>query len=94
MNDIASTYHHTSGFIPCSGAFTCTDGKDLAIIITGMNFQDFDNGNFPITFDGVINDMTETANIGASDKTRMVDFNVEMSEMFYFVGVPVPQPPI
>ena len=94
LNDIASTYHHTSGFIPCSGAFTCTDGKDLAIIITGMNFQDFDNGNFPITFDGVINDMTETANIGASDKTRMVDFNVEMSEMVYFVGVPVPQPPI
>lgn len=84
----------TSGFIPCSGAFTCTDGKDLSIIITGMNFQDFNNGNFPITFDGVINDMTENANTGASDKTRMVDFNVEMSKISYFVGVPVPQPPI
>ncbi len=89
--DTAGNYHSTSGFIPCSGAFTCTDGKDLAIIITGMNFQDFTNGNFPITFEGVI---TETASIGASDKTRMVDFNVEMSKISYFVGVPVPQPPI
>ena len=94
LNEIGSTYHNTSGFIPCSGAFTCTDGKDLAIIITGMNFQDFNNGNFPITFEGVINDMTENANTGASDKTRMVDFNVEMSKITYFVGVPVPQPPI
>ena len=94
LNDIGHTYHNTSGFIPCSGAFTCTDGKDLAIIITSMNFPDFNNGNFPITFEGVINDMTESANAGASDKTRMVDFNVEMSKMFNFVGVPVPQPPI
>ena len=94
LNDIGNPYHNTSSFIPCSGAFTCTDGKDLAIIITGMNFQDFNNGNFPITFDGVINDMTESANVGASDKTRMVDFNVEMSKISYFVGVPVPQPPI
>ena len=93
LNDIG-TYQNTSGFIPCSGAFTCTDGKDLAIIITGMNFQDFNNGNLPITFEGVINDMTENANAGASDKTRMVDFNVEMSKISYFVGVPVPQPPI
>ena len=73
---------------------TCIDGKDLAIIITGMNFQDFNNGNFPITFEGVINDMTENANVGVSDKTRMVDFSVEMSKITYFVGVPVPQPPI
>ena len=94
LNEIGSTYHNTSGFIPCSGAFTCTDGKDLAIIITSMNFQDFNNGNYPITFEGVINDMTENANTGASDKTRMVDFNVEMSKIPYFVGVPVPQPPI
>ena len=92
LNEIGSTYHNTPGFIPCSGAFTCTDGKDLAIIITGMNFQDFNNGNYPITFEGVINDMTESANIG--EKTRMVDFNVEMSKISYFVGVPVPQPPI
>ena len=93
LNDIG-TYQNTSSFIPCSGAFTCTDGKDLAIIITGMNFQDFSNGNLTITFEGVINDMTESANAGASDKTRMVDFNVEMSKISYFVGVPVPQPPI
>ena len=93
LNDI-SNHHHTCGFIPCSGAFTCTDGKDLAIIITGMNFQDFSSGYPIITFDGVINDMTESANVGASDKTRMVDFNVEMSEIGYFVGVPFPQPPI
>ena len=92
LNDIGSTYHNTSGFIPCSGAFTCTDGKDLAIIITGMNFQDFSNGT--ITFEGVINDMTETANAGSLDKTLMVDFNVEMSKIAYFCGVPVPQPPI
>ena len=93
LNDIG-TYQHTPGFIPCSGAFTCTDGKDLAIIITGMNFQDFNSVNLPITFEGVINDMTENANVGASDKTRMVVFNVEMSKINYFVGVPVPQPPI
>mgnify|MGYP002578609244 CR=1 FL=1 len=94
LNDIGNTYHQTSGFIPCSGAFTCTDGKDLAIMITGMNFQDFNSGNYPITFEGVINDRTETANVGASEITRMVDFNVEMSNISYFVGVPVPQPPI
>ena len=94
LNEIGSTYHNTTGFIPCSGAFTCTDGKDLAIIITGMNFQDFNTGNFPITFDGVINDMTDSANIGTADRTRMVDFNVEMSKISYFVGVPDPQPPI
>ena len=93
LNDI-STYQHTSGFIPCSGAFTCTDGKDLAIIITGMNFQEFSNENPIITFEGVINDMTESANAGASDRTRMVDFSVAMSNISYFVGVPVPQPPI
>ena len=95
LNDIASEYHlHTSSFIPCSGAFTCTDGKDLAIIITGMSFPDFNNGDFPITFEGVINDRTESANTGTSDITPMVNFNVEMSKIPYFVGVPVPQPPI
>ena len=90
LNNIGTTYHNTPGFIPCSGAFTCTDGKDLAIILTGMNF----GGDSSIIFEGVLNDMTETANIGASDRTRMVEFEVPMTELTYFVGVPVPQPPI
>ena len=94
LNDVGN-HHYTPSFIPCSGAFTCTDGKDLSIIITGMNFQDFfSNVNSPITFDGVINDMTENANAGASDKTRMVNFDVAMTKITYFVGIPVPQSPI
>ena len=88
MNDIGSTYHNIQGFIPCSGAFTCTDGKDLAIILTGINF----GSDSSIIFEGVLNDMTETANIGAS--ARMVEFDVPTIDLTYFVGVPVPQPPI
>lgn len=90
VNDIGNLYHNTPGFIPCSGAFTCTDGKDLAIILTGMNFGSTDS----IIFEGVLNDMTETANTGASERTRMVEFNVPTIDITYFVGVPVPQPPI
>lgn len=89
LNDIGTTYHSTQGFIPCSGAFTCTDGKDLAIILTNMNFA-----ADSITFEGVLNDLTETANIGASDRTRMVELDVPTLDITYFVGVPVPQPPI
>ena len=86
LDYIGLTYHHTTGFIPCSGAFTCADGRDLAIIITGMNFNDENS----ISFEGVINDMTDNAD----DRIRMVDFIVEFSEIAYFVGIPVPQPPI
>ena len=88
VNDIGTTYHSTESFIPCSGAFTCTDGRDLAIILTNMNF----GGTGDIIFEGVINDMTETANIG--DRTKMVEFSVPTLDITYFVGVPVPQPPI
>ena len=91
LNDIGTTHHNIHGFIPCSGAFTCTDGKDLAIILTGINF----GGDYSIIyFEGVLNDMTESANIRTSDRTRMVEFSVPTINLTYFVGVPVPQPPI
>lgn len=88
VNDIGLTYHSIPGFIPCSGAFTCTDRNDLAIILTDINF----GSDSSIIFKGVINDLTESAN--ASDRTRMVELEVPNSELTYFVGVPVPQPPI
>ena len=95
LNNIGNVHHSTSGFIPCSGAFTCTDRKDLSIIITGMSFPYFniDNRDSPITFDGVLNDLTDSA-AGSFEKTPMVNFDVAMTKITYFVGIPVPQPPI